>query len=246
MDKKENFKPIRFLWQQIASPTITDILTENKTFDGVVLDIEHGVFNPETMCACLTLGLSKGKDMFVRFPYLDKSMVRLALDTGATGVIFSTVETEQQAEDICTYCLYPSCGGKRGQGLVRENMWGEYKLNQREPIIVAQIETKQGILMLENIMNYSSFDYYLIGPYDLSSSIGCVGEFNNKKFKSLIRKFEEKVPARGRGYHIVKDIEKQYVNLSDCGFLAFSLDTLMLLEGTKNIEKIIHSGVKEK
>ena len=232
-----DFVPLRLLWQQIASATVTDILTESTKFNGVVLDIEHGVFNPETMCACLALGLSKGKEMFVRFPYLDKSMVRMALDTGATGVIFSTVETEQQAEDICNYCLYPSRGGKRGQGLVRENMWGENKLSQPEPIIVAQIETSQGVMMLEKLMNYS-FDYYMIGPYDLSSSMGCVGDFENEDFKMMIYKFDATVPARSRGFHYVMPLPEGGT-LPKIGLLACGIDTRMLFDGFHKWEEKI-------
>lgn len=235
----------RLLWQQIPSPIVTEILcrhcdTEKFKFTGVVLDTEHGVFSDETVYTCIQVATLSGKDCFVRVTHLDKKFVRMILDAGATGIIFSTIETEDQAGRIYEYCTYPPMG-LRGQGLVRENAWGKKELGKHKPILVAQIETVKGVNNL-HLQNFDKlFDFFLIGPYDLSASIGCVGDFENIYYKSCIKSIEEKIPKTQMGYHIVKDIEKQLFQNGyiEYPFLALSMDTLMIMEKSDEISEIL-------
>ncbi len=78
---------------------------------------------------------------------------------------------------------------KRGLGLVRQNMWGEKELISKDPILIPQIETKAGVDSLIDIFKFG-FDYYLIGPYDLSLSINLAGKFDNPEFMCYINKIK--------------------------------------------------------
>jgi len=230
---------IRLLWQQIPSTVISEILADfcPSGPSGVVLDLEHGVFNLETIYACIQVITLKGKLTFVRVPPGEFTMARYALDAGCHGVIFSTVETTDQAKSIRDLMFFPDSKGKRGLGLVRNNFWGDRGLNLNKPIAVAQIETKKGI---ENLAkgDLTGFDYYMIGPYDLSLSLNCPGNFNAKIFKDNVRTFEETLKPEQRGFHIVKDFKAQLPLYSNWGFLAFGLDTLMLQEKSREISEL--------
>jgi 2-dehydro-3-deoxyglucarate aldolase len=220
------------LWQQIPSPIVTEILC-NSTLDGVVFDLEHGCFNNETLYTCIQVCLLKNKLCFIRVTCLDKTIIRMSLDAGVSGVIFSTVQNYSQAKELYSYCFYPH-KGSRGQGLVRENQWGNKDLNPRNPIVVAQIETQQG---LDNISLISEidFDYFMVGPYDLSASLGCLGDFNSPLYKAAIEQLKLKVGDK-LGYHIVKDIKSQIETYKDSKFLALSMDTLFLINGIQNVQ----------
>ena len=170
---------MKLLWQQIPSTIISELYC-NSDFDGIVIDTEHSPFNNETLFSCIQVIKLSNKKCFVRLAHLDKVITKMCLDAGCDGIIFSTVESKKQAQEMIDYCRYPVYGGKRGQGLVRENKWGEELLGRNEPIVIAQIETKDGVDNLEEIVE-CGFDKYLIGPYDLSASLGCVGELNSKK-----------------------------------------------------------------
>ncbi len=175
-------------WQQIPSPIISEILAGTNC-DGVVLDTEHGVFNNETLVACIQAVTLSGKKCFVRLPEETVTMTRMCLDSGASGIIFSTVETHAQAEKIINMCHYPSqkSTGRRGMGLVRQNSWGQGDLGAEKPIVIAQIESKKGV---ENISQIASrnFDYYLVGPYDLTSSLGIPGNFDHDLYHKYLNK----------------------------------------------------------
>ena len=225
---------MKLLWQQISSTIISEIFADSE-YDGVVLDTEHGSFNNENLYSSIQIITLKGKNCLVRVPHLDKSLVRMCLDAGATGIIFSTVETIEQAQEIIDYCRYPNDRGKRGQGLVRENFWGKDPLQDSFPIVVAQIETKDAVDNLEDLYNMP-FDYYLVGPYDLSASLGCVGEWENEKYKKYLDKINV-IPKEFRGVHLVKTQDIQSHDLSGYGFYALGMDTTMLIDSIKKLDK---------
>jgi len=225
---------MRLLWQQLPSPIITEILC-NSTIDGVVFDLEHGCFNNETLYTCIQVCLLKNKLCFIRVTWLDKTVIRMSLDAGVSGVIFSTVQTYYKAKEYYDYCFYPH-KGSRGQGLVRENEWGNRDFKKRNPIVVAQIETQLGLDNI-SIISEVDFDYFMVGPYDLSASLGCVGDFNSPVYKAAIEKLKLKLGDK-LGYHLVKDIKDQFEAYKSSKFLALSMDTLFIIDGIKSIENI--------
>ena len=243
---------MKLLWQQIPSPMVSEILCDSREFDGVVLDTEHGMFNNETIFSCIQIITLRCQKCFVRVTRPDKTFVRQCLDAGADGIIFSTVEGVSDCLEMKNMCYYPP-KGKRGLGLVRENLWGDAKVgygaDKDAPrlirtwptIVIAQIENKSGIDNLKDMVKMPEIDHFFIGPYDLSADLGCPGNFENPEFKKAMRKFEEIVPEKRRGFHIVNDITKGLSKYKDYGMLAVSMDTLMLKSRIKDIGRLINA-----
>jgi len=231
----------KLAWQQIPSAVVSDILCQNK-LDGVVIDTEHGCFNNETLYSCIQIITANNKQCFVRLGNLDLHLVKYCLDAGATGLIFSTVETRKQAEEIHAYCKYPVVYGKegyatsnrRGLGLVRQNKWGNSKtLLAKPPIIIAQIETRRGV---ENIGDIKGFDFYMIGPYDLSTSLGIPGQFNSSLYLEAVEKVKRVVPIEKMAVHIPKDVHKEIKKYNGYGIIAVGMDTIVLIESYREME----------
>ena len=191
---------MKLLWQQIPSTVISEIFASVDSFDGVVLDTEHSPYNEETLFSCIQVIKLSGKKCFVRLPYLDKSRTKICMDAGCDGLIFSTIETSMQASEIYSFCKYPgqTYSGRRGQGLVRENGWGTKLLGEHSPILIGQIETERGVKAIKSIVMENVFDMYLIGPYDLSASLGCIGDFENHRYKEAINKIKENISGERR------------------------------------------------
>lgn len=224
---------MKFCWQQIPSPVISELLCLTK-MDGVVIDTEHASFNNETIYNCIQVITSLGKECFVRLMVPTKSSIRMCLDAGATGLIFSTVEDTKQCKKIMKSCKFPEYGGRRGLGLVRSNSWGLLPLVTKPPVIIAQIETIDGINNLEEIKSYN-FDHYMIGPYDLSASLGVPGEFNSSLYLDAIKKMENTIPREKMAVHIPTDVKKYLKKYSDYGIIALGMDTTGLLEFYKEL-----------
>ena len=226
---------MRLLWQQISSFEITSIYLQSE-FDGVVFDCEHGNFDKERLFGLIQLVNNANKLSFVRFSELDKTTVRQVLDAGVSGVIFANVDSVEYSDEIINWCMYPP-NGKRGQGLVKENGWGKSPsfLQNRNPIIVAQIESLKGVDCLPQIS--SKFDYYMIGPYDLTSDIGEVANWKNISYISCLNTFKSIIPSDKRAVHIVSNIESEYKSkFQNYGMVCLGMDTTFLVESVNNIE----------
>jgi 2-dehydro-3-deoxyglucarate aldolase len=227
---------MKLLWQQIPSTEVTKLYC-NSSCDGIVLDTEHGVFNNETLFTLIQLINTSGKKSFVRITEPTKTFVRMLLDSGVSGLIFSTLETSQ-IQDIKNWCLFPPFG-KRGQGLVSENDWGDKPLQENKVILVAQIENHQTINELDYIKTFDIFDYYLLGPYDLTADLGCVGDWKNKNYIFNITKFNDIIPQEKRGVHLVSNIEEEYKQkFKDYGFVALGMDTTIIKSEINKLEQL--------
>lgn len=229
---------MKLLWQQIPSSEITTIYC-NTNFDGIVLDDEHGCFNNETLFTLIQLINASGKLSYVRLTEVNKTKIRMLLDAGVYGLIFSTIDTEEQVNQIINNCYYPP-KGKRGQGLVAENGWGKYPelLQRGTPNIIAQIENKQGIDLLPNIKD--KFDYFMLGPYDLTADLGCIANWDNLEYQNLIHTFNSIIPETKRAVHIVSDIKNEFkVKFKNYGLVALGMDTTMLLTSLNDLKSLI-------
>lgn len=222
-----------FSWQQIPSPLVSEMMCHN--FDGVVLDLEHGCFNNETVYASIQVVKISGKKCFVRLTEVSNTMIRYCLDAGADGLIFSSIETEEQCSQIIQYsCYFPK--GKRGLGLVRQNLWGEKDLLSSDPVLIAQIETKNAVDNLKQIIKFD-FDYYLIGPYDLSLSLGCPGQFDKSEFMCYIDKVANLIPESKMAVHIPNNVEREIQKYKNYGLKCLGMDTVAILNYNKEIRK---------
>lgn len=228
---------MKLLWQQIPSTEVTKIYC-NSNCDGIVLDTEHGVFNNETLFSLIQLINASGKKSFVRITEPTKTFCRLLLDSGISGLIFSTLDSLNDVRDIREWCKFPP-EGKRGQGLVSENDWGDKPLQENNVILIAQIENRLGIEKLPFIISSEVFDYYLLGPYDLTADLGCVGDWKNENYILNITKFNELIPQDKRGVHLVSNIEEEYkTKFKDYGFVALGMDTTIIKTNINKIEQL--------
>lgn len=224
-------------WQQIPSTVISELLCQSD-LDGVVIDTEHGCFSNEVLYSCIQVITLSGKKCLVRLSDINKTLIKYCLDAGADGLIFSTVETEEQARNIHDFCKYPSFGGRRGLGLVRENKWGMKSLFKKPPILIAQIETTKGIKNINNIAS-CGFDFYMIGPYDLSASLGAPGHFDSKIYLNAVESVKQLVSVEKMAVHIPTNIKKELKKYENYGIIAVGMDTTILLSGYEKISKEI-------
>jgi len=232
---------MNLILQTLSSPLLSEIVMDS-ILDGVILDKEHGVFDNSQLVSCIQTVKLMNKKCFVRVTDLDRQLVRMCLDNGVDGIIFSTIESIDQSKKNISFCKYPKHGGSRGQALVRENRWGKLPLGDSSPLIIAQIETKKGVDNLEEIYN-SGYDYFIIGPYDLSASLGCVGEWNNKKYLTYYEKIIGRIPISQLGIFLPKQEDIQHFLNTHNGprpeIIIWGMDAMFLSEKIKSLEGII-------
>jgi len=174
---------------QIGHPDITEMLSQ-VGFDWLLLDGEHGPFGIETMQMMLqAMGGTKTVPI-IRIPWNDPVFIKRALDIGAYGLLIPLVSSKQEAEDAVHAMRYPPIG-IRGVGPRRASRYyldvKEYVVTaDKELLTIVQIETKQAIDNISEILSLEGVDAYFLGPMDLSAALGHIGEVNHQEVEEAI------------------------------------------------------------
>ncbi len=243
-DKLSNNIPSIGSWMQIPNSSVAEIMGQSG-YDWIALDMEHGSMSPQILpdiFRALELG---GTLPMARLAQGSMKDIKEALDSGAGGLIIPMVESAKQLNDIIRYSCWPPTG-KRGIAFSRANLYGKnfdnYLKEAQSPLLIAMIETKKGLNDLEKILSVKGLDGILIGPYDLSASLGITGNFNNKKFINAIKKILKlaKKFNIAAGIHIINpSIAELKLRMNEgYTFIAYSIDSVMLLENSLKIREI--------
>lgn len=192
------------VWMTLESPIVPELLS-TMGFDYFVFDTEH---SPLDILQCQTLMQAMrpmGTTPLVRVWWNDLVPIKRALDIGAYGVVIPWVNNKQQAETAVKACWYAP-KGLRGCGLRRAALADpDYlKTANDEILIIAQIETKEAVENIEDIVSVEGIDVTYIGPTDLSASYGHLGNQPHPEVQEAIDKVYDATKAAGvaAGVHL--------------------------------------------
>lgn len=234
-NKIKNLELTRGSWITIGNTVVAEVMS-NAGFDWLTIDMEHSSI---TLNECLhliqTISLSDVSPL-VRVSENEPSIIKRVMDVGAHGVIVPMVNNKEDALKAVQAIKYPPLG-KRGVGLFRGQKYGygfeEYKKwLEEDSILIVQIEHIDAINNLEDILTVEGVDGSIIGPYDLSGSLGVPGQFNDTRVIDAIQRYERVCDSLGKpkGFHVVPteiELVNKYLN-KGYSFLAIGLDTLYL------------------
>lgn len=235
-------------WVTIGHPSVIDIMA-SAGFEWLVIDMEHTSINLETAHNLIATIQANNMKALVRVSKNEEVIIKRILDMGADGIVVPMIKNKDEAQEAINYAKYPPVG-KRGVGLFRAQKYGlgfeEYKnwVND-ELVIIAQIEHYEAVENIEDIITTEGIDGVIIGPYDLSGSLGYPGEYHRADVKEGIEKVLEKCKEHNvpSGFHVIEsDPEKLNERIEQgCTFLAYSLDFFFLgdcaREGMKNVNR---------
>lgn len=160
----------------LDNPAIVEI-ARLAGFDWLWIDAEHGQFNDQTAALACAIN-SGGPPAFVRLPDHSPTTIKRFLEIGCDGIILPLVSSAADVDVIARAALYPP-RGQRSIGIARAHGYGatfaEY-LRQKSYAILVQIETAAGVANASAIVGHEAVDAVIIGPYDLSASLGMPGE----------------------------------------------------------------------
>jgi 2-keto-3-deoxy-L-rhamnonate aldolase RhmA len=158
-------------------------------FDWLFIDGEHAPLETAEILAMIQ-AVGHRLACIVRVPGVEEAAIKKILDMGAEGVIVPLVNTVEQAESVVRFARY-SPAGSRGVGLSRAHgyglRFGQYleSANDRVTVIV-QVEHAIAVENIEAIVKVDGIDAVLIGRYDLSASMGKIGQFDDPAVTSAI------------------------------------------------------------
>ncbi len=150
-------------------------------WDSLTIDLQHGVVDYQAMLTMLQAISTTDTVPIVRVPWLEPGILMKTLDAGAYGIICPMVNTRDDAERLAAYTHYAP-RGTRSFGPIRGLIYGgpDYGDKANDTVVIlAMIETKQGLDNLDDILAVDGIDGVYIGPSDLSLSLGCRPVFDD-------------------------------------------------------------------
>jgi 2-dehydro-3-deoxyglucarate aldolase len=227
--------PVLGTWMTIGDPDIAEIMVR-AGFDFVVVDLEHSYIGTAAMGELIRVIELAGAAPIVRLSSNDPVQAKRAMDSGAHGVIVPMVNSADEARAAYRALQYPP-DGTRGVGLGRAQGYGpdfhEYRRRLKESaVLVVQIEHEHGVANLESILALDEVDAFILGPYDLSASLGVPGDFQHAKYRDAIAQVERVAKKSGKaaGVHIVEPSLDELNGALDRNyrFIAYSVDIRIL------------------
>jgi 2-keto-3-deoxy-L-rhamnonate aldolase RhmA len=189
-DALRDHKPLIGTLVTTASPEVAEVLAL-AGFDWLFIDLEHGSLSIQNAQRAVQAVAGRCFTV-VRVPEATDANIKRALDTGCDGIIAPHVNTAAEARRIVALAKYPP-EGERSAGLGRAQGYGlnfaDYiaSANSRT-VVVVQIEHKDGVSNVEQMLMVRGVDAIFIGPYDLSGSMGILGQVSDTRVVSAIEK----------------------------------------------------------
>ncbi|BDB26657.1 2,4-dihydroxyhept-2-ene-1,7-dioic acid aldolase [Cupriavidus sp. TA19] len=167
-------------WLSIPSAFAAETMA-HQGWDSLTVDLQHGALDYADALALLTAISTTDTVPVVRVPWNEPGILMKVLDAGAYGVICPMVNTRADAERLVAATRYPPLGA-RSFGPIRGLLYGgaDYAQHANDTVVVlAMIETRQGLENLDEILSVDGLDGVYIGPSDLSLALGCRPTFDD-------------------------------------------------------------------
>ena len=244
-----NTKALIGSWITLAHPAIAEIMAKNG-FDWLAVDLEHSVITIREAEELIRIIQLSNVTPLVRLTSNDPNQIKRVMDAGSHGVIVPMVNSPEDAKNAVQAVKYPPVG-KRGVGLARAQGYGtkfhDYlEWQKSKSIVIVQVEHIDAVNNLEEIFSVEGVDGYIIGPYDLSGSMGIPGQFDHPLFLETMQRIKNVASDMNMegGIHVIEPETQQLQQRIEEGyrFIAYSLDIRMLdvachigLESIKNM-----------
>jgi 2-dehydro-3-deoxyglucarate aldolase/4-hydroxy-2-oxoheptanedioate aldolase len=229
-------------FQQLRSQDVVRILAA-AGFDWAFLDAEHGGFGQGELQDLCRMAAKVPLSPIVRVADLQYALVARALDCGAEGVIFPRVESPELLAKAVSWTKFPP-EGIRGCGITPLHVdfepvgIGQITGHFNEhTLVVLQIETLRAVEARDELLSVRHVDAVMVGPVDLSISLGVPGEFDHPRMVEAMEKIAESCRRHG----VAPGTQTRNVQLAkfwrDRGmlFLGCGSETSMLYERAREI-----------
>lgn len=165
--------------------------------DFLWIDTEHGPYGAESLDAIPSIVRNRGVAPMIRVAWNDPALIKKAFDVGAVAVMVPQVNTAEEAARAVQYARYPPLG-QRGISPSWPVIAGEDWLNvirtaNDETVLVIQIESKQAYDNLDEIIKVPGIDVLLVGPMDLSASLGIATHMSDPAVQDIMRDIPKRV-----------------------------------------------------
>jgi 4-hydroxy-2-oxoheptanedioate aldolase len=211
--------------------------------DFVIIDQEHGPSSRETLYNHVRAARIGNTKSIIRVAENNHNLIGSALDSNASGVQVPNISTLLDAKKAIEAARFYPLGNRGVCRFVSAAAYGEtdkldYFNAANKKMLILQVEGKEGISNLPDILKLKDFDILFIGPYDLSQSLGYPGQITHPIVKEEIMKIKELANGHGITLGSFADTPETYSFLveNDFGYIAYSVDLQLFIDRLKQIK----------
>lgn len=227
----------------LADSTVTEIMGD-VGFDYLWIDTEHTSFSLDDLRNHLIAARATGVSPIVRVPEVSQVKAKPVLEMGPEGIIFPQVNTYEQALEAVAACRYPP-KGNRGWGPRRAMHFGvdmtaqEYIDQSNDVLTILQFENIAAYRDLDKILSIEGLDVILLGPCDLASSMGYIGDWFNPEVEKVVDDLFVRTHKAGKKIGVsyglcdsetMKRYEKRGVDM-----ISIAAETDFIVKGSKEL-----------
>ena len=229
-----------------GSPDIVEIAAL-AGFHFAVIDCEHSFYGPEKTQHMVRAAEFRGITPIIRIPNAMEFHILHYLDIGAHGIQVPQVNHAQTARDIVRYAKYfPE--GERGIAFPRAADYGMTNLSEyfayenEQTLIIAHCENQACLDDLEDICQIPGIDVVFLGPYDMSQSLGVIGQVTHQKVEDAAKKVLEVTKKYNKiaGIHAGSGAAAKERKKQGFQYITVGLDTVLLGDRFKQEVKAFH------
>ena len=182
--------------------------------DFVWIDMEHRPMTVKDILAMQMVLEGTGCASLVRVRCEDINHVKPILDVGVDGIIFPQISSCAAAVRAVEACRYPQAGGKRGICIDRQSGYGKLSLgdylkrSETWPIVIIELEDREGIADLDAILALKDVDAIMVGPSDLACSMGGLYLQNTDAVQKLVDEVADKTRRAGKLFFSLGSLAK--------------------------------------
>lgn len=232
-------KPQIGLWCNLFNNLTVEIVA-GSGFDWLLLDTEHVPNEPFMVLSQLQAAVGGTATPIVRVPWNDKVMIKRYLDIGVQNFVVPFVQNAEEAKRAVAATRFPSFGGERGfTAATRANKFGRvpnyHQRAMEETCVIVQVETRAALEQIEAIAAVEGVDSIFIGPGDLSSDMGHLGDLSHPEMLATIEGAIKRIVATGKAAGILAPVESEARRWIELGthYVAVGSDLAIIARGSE-------------
>lgn len=189
--------------------------------DYVWIDAEHHALTVADLQAMQIALDGTGCASMIRVRSSEATYLKPILDIGVDAILFPHVSGAKEARAAVAACRYPQAGGKRGVCVSRASGYGRlgifdyFKKSETWPLVLIQIEDMECYRELDEILAIDGVDGIMVGPCDLSCSLGALKKQGSEEVQKLMDDVAARTHKAGKLFYNIGGYASSVRRLSD-------------------------------
>lgn len=226
----------------LADPVISEMMGD-VGFDYLWIDTEHTAISLECLQNHLIACRAAGVSAIVRISEVSQTRAKPILEMGPDGIVFPQVNSYELALEAVQACMYPP-RGNRGYGPRRAMRFGagmtldSYLESADSVLKILQFENINAYKDLDRILSIEALDVIMLGPCDLASSMGHIGDWHHPEVEKVVDDLFIRTHKAGKkigvSFGLCDAREMMRYKKRDVDMISIAADTDYIVQGAKS------------